>query len=226
MHRYDRTRIRSAFLRVWGPALSQLSSILDRTIAEHLSVIEELRRQQSTLERIATEMARAIMAGNKILWCGNGGSAADAQHLAAELVGRFRRERRALPSIALTTDTSVLTAIGNDYGYADVFRRQVEGLCAPGDVVVGISTSGNSENVCVALEAARELKGVTIAFTGAGGGKMASLADITLCVPSKDTARIQEAHILCGHMLCDWIELSAMEEPIAAHAGGMEPRAE
>lgn len=206
--------------------MSKLSSILDRTIAEHLSVIEELRRQQPILERIATEMARAIGAGNKILWCGNGGSAADAQHLAAELVGRFRRERRALPSIALTTDTSVLTAIGNDYGYGDVFRRQVEGLCAPGDVVVGISTSGNSENVCAALEAARELKGVTIAFAGASGGKMASLADMTLCVPSKDTARIQEAHILCGHMLCDWIELTTMEEPIAAQAVGTELRAE
>jgi D-sedoheptulose 7-phosphate isomerase len=191
-----------------------------------LSVIQELRRQQPILERIATEMARAITAGNKILWCGNGGSAADAQHLAAELVGRFRRERRALPSIALTTDTSVLTAIGNDYGYAGVFRRQVEALCAPGDVVVGISTSGNSENVCAALEAARELKGVTIAFAGAGGGKMASLADITLCVPSKDTARIQEAHILCGHILCDWIELSAMEELVAAQGVGMESRAE
>jgi D-sedoheptulose 7-phosphate isomerase len=156
-------------------------------------------------------MTRAIFNGKKVLWCGNGGSAADSQHLAAELMGRFRRERRGLPSIALTTDTSVLTAVGNDYGYEMVFQRQVEGLCVKGDVLVGISTSGNSRNVCAALETARELGAFTVAFTGEGGGMMAKLADATVQMASKDTARIQEGHILCGHMLCDWIELSVCE---------------
>ena len=187
-------------------------SIFEKAIAEHLAVIRTLPAQREVLERIASEMARAVRAGNKVLWFGNGGSAADAQHLAAELVGRFRRERRGLPSIALTTDTSVLTSIGNDYGYEHVFRRQVEALCAPGDVVVGISTSGNSRNVCLALEEARARGGFAVAFTGEGGGAMAGIAHAALCIASKDTARIQEGHILCGHMLCDWIELSVCAE--------------
>jgi D-sedoheptulose 7-phosphate isomerase len=140
--------------------------------------------------------------------------------MAAELMGRFRRERRGLPSIALTIDTSILTAIGNDYGYEKVFERQVEALCAKGDVVVGISTSGNSRNVCAALETARRMGAFTVALTGEGGGAMASIADATLRIASKDTARIQEGHILCGHMLCDWVELSVCEhEPAeAGHA--------
>lgn len=183
------------------------NKVFASAIAEHLAVIETLRGQQPVLERIAQEIAQALLRGNKVLWCGNGGSAADSQHLAAELVGRFRRERRAMPSIALTTDTSILTAIGNDYGYEQVFRRQVEALCVEGDVLVGLSTSGNSRNVCLALEAARSLGAVTVAFTGAGGGAMKHVADLALCVASKDTARIQEGHILCGHMLCDWVEL-------------------
>lgn len=175
---------------------------------DHLVVIQGLVSQCSALEGIAVEMTRAILDGKKVLWCGNGGSAADSQHLAAELMGRFRRERCGLPSIALTTDTSALTAIGNDYGYEKVFQRQVEALCVRGDVLVGISTSGNSKNVCNALETARQKGAFTAALTGEGGGAMAKLADITVCVPSGDTARIQEGHILCGHMLCDWIELS------------------
>jgi D-sedoheptulose 7-phosphate isomerase len=185
--------------------------IFQNAIADHLAVIQALSDQQPTLERIAAEMTRAIFNGKKVLWCGNGGSAADSQHLAAELMGRFRRERRGLPSIALTTDTSVLTAVGNDYGYEMVFQRQVEGLCVKGDVLVGISTSGNSRNVCAALETARELGAFTVAFTGEGGGMMAKLADAAVQMASKDTARIQEGHILCGHMLCDWIELSVCE---------------
>jgi D-sedoheptulose 7-phosphate isomerase len=153
-------------------------------------------------------MSAAILRGNKILWCGNGGSAADSQHLAAELVGRFLRERRALPSIALTTNTSILSAIGNDYGYELIFRRQVEALCVAGDVVVGISTSGNSRNVCLALEKAREIGAYTVAFTGMKIGGMGRVADETLQIPSTETPRIQEGHILCGHMLCDYIEQS------------------
>jgi D-sedoheptulose 7-phosphate isomerase len=170
------------------------------------------------LERIAGEMTRAILDGKKILWCGNGGSAADSQHMAAELMGRFRRERRGLPSIALTTDTSALTAIGNDYGFENVFQRQVRALCVNGDVVVGISTSGNSRNVCAALEAARQCGAFTVALTGEGGGLMGKIAEATLSIASKDTARIQEGHALCGHMLCDWIELSVCERDMAQTA--------
>jgi len=183
-------------------------TVFERAIAEHTATIERLRGQLPVLERIAAEMTRAILNGNKILWCGNGGSAADSQHLAAELVGRFRRERRGAASIALTTDTSILTAVGNDYGYEQIFRRQVEALCVEGDVVVGLSTSGNSRNVCLALEEARKLGALTVAMTGAGGGALKGIVDAALCVEAKDTARIQEGHILCGHMLCDWVEMA------------------
>ena len=183
-------------------------SVFQHAIDEHIAVIQAMSAQRPVFERIAGEMTRSILQGKKVLWCGNGGSAADSQHLAAELMGRFRRERRGLPSIALTTDTSALTAIGNDYGYEKVFERQVEALCNIGDVLVGISTSGNSKNVCLALESARKMGAFTAALTGAEGGAMLKIAEVTLRVPSKDTARIQEGHILCGHMLCDWIELS------------------
>lgn len=194
------------------PLLNKTSTVFTEAIAEHLNVVQTLQAQQPLLELVAAEMTRAIGTGKKVLWCGNGGSAADSQHLAAELVGRFRRERRGLPSIALTTDTSILTAIANDYGYDDIFRRQVEALCEEGDIVVGITTSGNSKNVCAALRAASLSGAYTVAFTGAGGGAIASIADVTLSIESRDTARVQEAHILCGHMLCDWIEMSFCEE--------------
>lgn len=191
------------------------SQVIQQAITDHLVVIQALPEQKAVLERIAGAMTRALLAGNKILWCGNGGSAADSQHLAAELMGRFRRERRGLPSIALTTDTSLLTAVANDYSYERVFSRQVEALCQKGDVVVGISTSGNSRNVLLAMEMARVLGAFTVAFTGAGGGSMAELADAALRIPSKDTARIQEAHILCGHILCDWIERAVCGQELA-----------
>lgn len=191
------------------------TEVFEGAIREHLAVIEAVHLQQPVLERIARRMTEAILEGRKILWCGNGGSAADSQHLAAELVGRFRRERRGVASIALTTDSSILTSIGNDYGFEQIFRRQVEALCREGDVLVGISTSGNSRNVCLALEAARSLGAFTAAFTGLGGGAMAGVADETLQMDSKDTARIQEGHILCGHMLCDWVELSVCGQKAA-----------
>jgi len=192
--------------------LSDRAHVFEQAIAEHLSVIEVLLEQKNVLERIAGEMAQAISNGKKILWCGNGGSAADSQHLAAELVGRFRRERRAIASIALTTDTSILTAIGNDYGYDRVFSRQVEALCASGDVLVGISTSGNSRNISLALREARTRGAFTVAFTGNDGGKIAGMADAALRIASHDTARIQEGHILCGHILCDWVELHVSQD--------------
>jgi len=196
------------------------SNLFKQALTDHMAVIQSLPAHLPILERIADEMTHAVIGGGKILLFGNGGSAADAQHLAAELVGRFRRERRGLPAIALTTDTSILTSIANDYGYDDVFHRQVEALCSEGDVVIGISTSGNSRNVCAALRKARELGAFTVAFTGAGGGAAAGIAEATLCIPSKDTARVQEAHILCGHMLCDWVEASfCREQPAESETG-------
>ena len=144
------------------------------------------------------------------------------QHLAAEIVGRFRRERRGLPSVALTTDTSILTSVANDYGYEAVFSRQVEALGVPGDLLVGISTSGNSPNVVAALQAARSQNLVTVAFTGAGGGRMAPLSDHLFAVASRDTARIQEAYMLAGHMLCDWIELDWLQAPNMIVQSGVE----
>jgi D-sedoheptulose 7-phosphate isomerase len=191
---------------------SDAASVFGRTIAEHLEVVREMQAQQPQLEAIAHTMTATLRAGGKILWCGNGGSAGDSQHLAAELVGRYRRDRRGLASIALTTDSSALTAIANDHGYEAVFSRQVEALGVAGDMLVAISTSGNSPSVIAALHTARAQKLVTVAFTGAGGGKMASLANHLFAVASKDTARVQEAHILAGHMLCDWIELDLLDE--------------
>jgi D-sedoheptulose 7-phosphate isomerase len=177
-----------------------------KAIHDHMMVVEQLENQQELFDDIADHMIEAIRGGKKILWCGNGGSAADSQHLAAEIVGRFRRERRAWPSIALTTDTSILTAIGNDYGYDSVFARQVEALCQAGDVLVGLTTSGNSPNVCNAVQCARTLGAFTVGMTGEGGGKLATMTDACLRVASRETARIQECHILFGHMLCDRVE--------------------
>lgn len=151
-------------------------------------------------------MAEAIKGGNKILLFGNGGSAADAQHIAAEIVGRFRKERKALPAIALTTDNSILTALGNDYGFEHIFERQIEALCMPGDIAVGITTSGNSENVIRGLKKAHDLGATTIAFTGRNGGKVVDIAHFSFVVPSYDTPRIQECHITLGHVLCEIID--------------------
>jgi D-sedoheptulose 7-phosphate isomerase len=186
------------------------AGVFGAAIAEHVEVVRQLESQQPVLEAIARAMVSTLRAGGKILWCGNGGSAGDSQHLAAELVGRYRRERRGMASVALTTDSSALTSIANDYGYEAVFSRQVEALGVEGDLLVGISTSGNSQNVVAALAAARRQGMATVAFTGAGGGRMAKLADHLFAVASKETARIQEAHILAGHMLCDWIELDCV----------------
>lgn len=177
-------------------------------------MVRRMEAQAPVLEAIATAMTAALRAGGKILWCGNGGSAADSQHLAAELVGRFRRERRGLASIALTTDASVLTSVANDYGFEAAFARQVDAIGNAGDVLVGISTSGNSRNVIAALETARAQGIVTVAFTGEGGGRIGAVADHVFAVDSRDTARIQEAHILAGHMLCDCIELASVSAPI------------
>ena len=155
---------------------------------------------------VGSIIARAIKDGNKVLLFGNGGSASDAQHISAEIVGRFRKERRALPSIALTTDTSILTAVGNDYGFETIFERQVEALCLPGDIAIGITTSGNSPNVVRGLMKAHDMGATTIAFTGRDGGKVVEIAHYSFIVPSYDTARIQECHITLGHVLCEIID--------------------
>jgi len=186
------------------------NSVFDKAIVEHIEVIRHLQRQSSTLEGIAVAMCESLHKGGKVFWCGNGGSAADSQHLAAELVGRFRRERAGMASVALTTDSSALTSIANDYGFEAVFARQVEALGRAGDLLVGITTSGNSPNVVAAMEKARVMGLVTVGFTGKGGGKLAAICDHLFAVESRDTARIQEAHILAGHMLCDWIEADAV----------------
>lgn len=181
--------------------------MINRIFEEHLSVIENLRSEcQKEIETFADICKTALDSGNTIYFMGNGGSAADSQHLAAELVGRFQKERKGLPGIALTTDTSILTAVGNDYGFDNVFVRQVEALVKLGDVVVGISTSGNSPNVVKAVEAAKEIGAFAVGMTGSGGGRLAELCDVCIKVPSKVTARIQEGHILVGHMVCQLID--------------------
>jgi D-sedoheptulose 7-phosphate isomerase len=154
-------------------------------------------------------MTDCLRAGGKVMACGNGGSAADAQHFAAELIGRFERERQELAAIALTTDTSILTAVGNDYSYDEIFSKQVRGLGKKGDILIGISTSGNSKNVVSAIEAAKKMGIQIIALTGNGGGKIASLLDVDdihLCAPSTRTARIQETHLVLLHALCDGVD--------------------
>ena len=177
--------------------------------SELLNIGENFRRlaeRADEVERIAELCTAAIRAGNKILFCGNGGSAADSQHLAAELVGRFKVDRPAMAAMALTVDTSVLTSIANDYGFEDVFARQVEGQGRPGDVLIGLSTSGNSANVLKAFDKARMMGLRTVALTGAGGGKCRAAAELCLCVPAETSDRIQEMHIAVGHLICGRIE--------------------
>lgn len=174
---------------------------------EHLKVVADTYSFCHTdITNIAKLCRDAVKTGSTVFFCGNGGSAADAQHLAAELVGRFQKERRGMAAVALTTDTSILTSISNDYGYEYVFARQVEALIQPRDVLVGISTSGNSPNVVRAVEAAKAKAAYTVGFTGRHGGRLADLCDICLKVPADVTARIQEAHILAGHIICQIVD--------------------
>jgi D-sedoheptulose 7-phosphate isomerase len=160
----------------------------------------------STVADLAEKLIAALSDGKKLLIMGNGGSAADAQHFAAEIVSRFRMERPGLPAIALSTDTSIITAIGNDYGFDRIFSRQVEALAAPGDVVIGISTSGNSQNIYKALETARERSCLNVGLLGKDGGTIKQLCQLPVIVPSDDTPRVQEGHITIIHILCDLIE--------------------
>ena len=164
---------------------------------------------QAQIALIATSgamMAAALKAGRKIIWFGNGGSATQSQHMAGEFVGRFQRERRSLPSLSLTENMASVTAIGNDYGFEQIFSRQLEGLAQPGDVAVGLSTSGNSPNVVAGLRQAKAMGVAAIGLTGGSGGQMAGLCDVCICVPSGVTARIQEVHLTIGHILCGLVE--------------------
>lgn len=180
---------------------------VERVIREHIEVMEKLLADCSgDIRQFACLCREALQEGNTIFFCGNGGSAADSQHIAAEFVGRFVKERRGLPALALTTDTSILTAVGNDYGFEQVFSRQVEALMRPGDVLVGITTSGNSPNVVQAVLKAKALGAKTVGMTGFSGGTLAELCDVCLRVPATVTARIQEAHILAGHIVCEIID--------------------
>lgn len=167
------------------------------------------------IEEVSRKCVDVYKNGRKTILAGNGGSAADAQHIAAELVGRYGFDRPSLPSLALTTDTSNLTAIGNDYGYDKVFSRQLEGMGQEGDLFIGISTSGNSTNVINAFLSAKEKGITTVALVGRDGGKMAQMADIAIVVPSNDTPRIQESHILIGHIICDIIEKEIFANGVA-----------
>ncbi len=160
----------------------------------------------TTIEEITTLVVKAFKGGNKVLFCGNGGSAADAQHLAAEFSGRFYKDRKPLPSEALHTNTSYLTAVANDYGYEHVYSRVVEGTGTDGDVLIALSTSGNSANITNALQKAREIGMITVGLTGEGGGKMKDMCDHLVNIPSADTPRIQEAHIMVGHIICQLVE--------------------
>jgi D-sedoheptulose 7-phosphate isomerase len=185
-----------------------LNTILRNNIKEHLSVVNDLLINiPESIEVLVSEIKKAIKNNKKIILFGNGGSAADAQHIAAEFTGRFIKERKGLPALALTTDTSALTAIGNDYGFERVFERQLEALAHKDDLIIGISTSGKSPNVNIALKKGKEIGCKVVGLSGKDGGEMRKICDINLIVPSENTARIQEAHILIGHLICLAIDL-------------------
>lgn len=184
-----------------------METVILAHLREHRRVAEQMIETMTPVIAHAAERTlECFRRGGKLLAMGNGGSAADAQHFVAEMVGRYRRERRGLPAIALSADPSVVTALSNDYGYAEIFARQVEAHGRPGDIVWGMSTSGNSENVCRAFETARSIGAFTVALGGGTGGRMKDLADLAIVVPSAETPRIQEAHITIIHVVCDLVE--------------------
>ncbi|ADU65542.1 D-sedoheptulose 7-phosphate isomerase [Desulfurispirillum indicum] len=180
--------------------------IISRQLKEHRQLLDQMEQLIPTIATIADVIAGALRHKHKVLLMGNGGSASDAMHMAGELLGRFLLERHSYPAIALCADNAAMTAIANDYGYENVFRRQVEGLCQGGDIVFGISTSGNSPNVISAMEEAHRKGGVTISLSGRDGGKLAAMTHHSIIIPSPHTPRIQEMHIMVIHILCDLIE--------------------
>jgi D-sedoheptulose 7-phosphate isomerase len=186
-------------------------SLILESLKSHIAAVKSVEALEGAIQASAERIADTLKRGGKILLMGNGGSAADSQHLAAEFVGRFKMERRGLAAIALTTDTSILTAIANDYGAARVFARQIEALGRQGDCVIGISTSGNSANIIEAFLVAREIGCHTIGLLGNNGGRMVPLCDLLIVVASNDTPRIQECQILIGHIICDLVERGVVD---------------
>lgn len=180
--------------------------LIEKILNESAKVKKGLLRQAPLINKAALEMISALKKGGKVIVFGNGGSAADSQHMAAELVGRFNKEKRPLPAIALTTNTSIITAIGNDYGYEHSFSKQIEAFARKGDIVFAISTSGNAKNVIEAALTAKKLHATTIGLSGKDGGRLAKISDLSLVVPSNSTPRIQEAHIAVIHIICELIE--------------------
>ncbi len=193
-------------------SILDLEIIISSQIEQSIKLKEYLRNEAKLLITVADVLSKAFQSGNKLLIFGNGGSAADAQHIAAEFTGKFYIDRKPLPAIALTVNTSSLTAIANDFGYEQVFIRQLQALVKKGDIIIGISTSGNSPNVLLAMKEAQKQGAVTIVFTGRGG-ELKKIADYTLCIPSNDTPRIQEAHIMAGHIICYLVEQSLFGTP-------------
>lgn len=185
-----------------------MQELIKKRLLESIEVKSQLINSDllKIIEQIVIAIVTTFQNGGKIILFGNGGSAADAQHIAGELVGRFMKERKGLPAIALTTNSSIVTAVANDYGYEKVFVRQIEALGSPGDLAIGISTSGNAENVNQAISYAKKSGMKTVGFTGGTGGNLAKLTDICLTIPSKSTPRIQEVHITIGHILCELVE--------------------
>ncbi|WP_111980174.1 D-sedoheptulose 7-phosphate isomerase [Algibacillus agarilyticus] len=193
--------------------MTDLQHLFEQNLQVHQNVFSALPSLYTDIQSLINKCYTSLNQGGKIVFMGNGGSAADSQHLAAEFVVRYKKERRALAAIALTTDTSILTAGGNDYGFDAVFERQVFALVKPEDIVIGITTSGQSPNINLALQAANELGATTVSFTGRDGGKVKDIAQLNIIVPSDVTAHIQEAHIFIGHFLCEAIdELITAEE--------------
>jgi D-sedoheptulose 7-phosphate isomerase len=189
-----------------GVTMGSNAGYVGSYLAETIALLHATTQLEAEILRAVEAWKMALTQGKKVIFCGNGGSAADAQHLAAELMGRFLFDRDPMAAVSLTVDTSALTAIGNDYGFENVFSRQLRGIGMAGDVLLGMSTSGNSENVVKAFDVARSMGITTIGLTGAGGGKMAELSDVLIAVPHKQTNHIQEAHIAIGHMICAMVE--------------------
>ncbi len=183
-----------------------MKQLLKEEITEHIRVIKDLRLVEDSILNFFKDIKTCIDRENKVIFCGNGGSAGDSQHLAAEFTGRFLKERRPLPGLALTTDTSALTSIGNDYGFNEIFSRQIRAIGKRNDILIAISTSGNSANVIECVKAAKDLKIKSIGLLGRGGGDLAKLCDSSIIVPSDITANIQEAHIFIGHALCRFLD--------------------
>lgn len=206
---------------------SMITDLVRTRIAGNIEIKKRLLADaefQSSIVDIALQIVRSLGAGGKVLLFGNGGSAADAQHLAAEFTGRYLEERKALPALALNANTSSITAIGNDYGFELVFARQIEALGRVGDVAIGITTSGTSRNVVRALQVAKSNALFTVALTGQSGGMVEHVADCTICIPSSDTPRIQECHILAGHIICEIVEQQMCSQSDCVLAGSAKSR--